>query len=186
VVSPIIALIKDQIEHLSQNMIVAESINHKMGKKDLERVMSDLQSRTPKTKLLYVTAEQCSTKKFKDLLDMLVKSGKLAYFVIDEAHCVSMWGTNFRPDYYKLGLLKGKTGTAPWVALTATASPKVSKEIVSCLMFRVGYKTFKLPCFRQNLFYDVTYKDPTNVSFKGILSRYILCLLFRKMATWMT
>jgi ATP-dependent DNA helicase Q5 len=165
VVSPIIALIKDQIEHLTQRKIVAESINHKMSRKEKARVISDLQSKTPKTSLLYVTAEQCLTQKFQDLLSMLVNEGKLAYFIIDEAHCVSMWGAKFRPDYYKLGGLREKTGSVPWAALTATASQKVTKKIATCLMFWRGYKTFKLPCFRSNLFYDVRFKDPTDVSF---------------------
>ena len=165
VVSPIIALIKDQIEHLTKKKIVAESINHKMSRKEKTRVISDLQSKTPKTSLLYVTAEQCSTEKFQEVLSMLVKEGKLAYFIIDEAHCVSMWGAKFRPDYYKLGALRKMTGGVPWAALTATASQRVAKEIAVCLMFRSGYKTFQLPCFRPNLFYDVRFKDPNNVSF---------------------
>ena len=155
---------------------MAESINHKTSKKELERVKMDLQGQKPKTRLLYVTAEQCSSKKFVELLDILVKGGKLAYFIIDEAHCVSLWGTKFRPDYYKLGLLKEKTGSVPWVALTATASFRVSKEIASCLMFKVGYKTFKIPCFRKNLFYDVIFKDPIKVSIIFVLLQICSCI----------
>merc|ERR1719318_250324 len=159
VVSPLIALIKDQMEHLAKRKIVAESINSKMGEKDRRRVLDDLQCKLPNTRMLYVTPEQCATQTFQGLLEKLVKNNKLAFFVIDEAHCVSQWGHDFRPDYHKLGYLRSKTGNAPWAALTATANTQVVEDIMSSLRLRKGYKTFKLPCFRSNLFYDVQFKD---------------------------
>ena len=64
-----------------------------------------------------------------------------------------------RPDYQKLGQLKTRTGSAPWAALTATATPAVVEDIVSSLKLRKNHKTFKLPCFRKNIFYDVQFKD---------------------------
>jgi len=168
VVSPLIALIKDQIEHLAKKKIVAESINSKMGEKERKRVLDDLQCKVPNTRMLYVTPEQCATQTFGNLLEKLVKNNKLAYFVIDEAHCVSQWGHDFRPDYNKLGHLRNKIGTVPWAALTATANTQVVDDIISSLKLRKGFKTFKLPCFRANLFYDVRFKETLENEFEDL------------------
>ena len=89
VVSPLIALIKDQMEHLAKKKIVAESINSKMGEKERRRVLDDLKCQSPNTWMMYVTPVQCATQTFKSLLERLVKFSKLGYFVVDEAHCVS-------------------------------------------------------------------------------------------------
>ena len=159
VVSPLIALIKDQVEHLAKRKIIAESINSKMGEKERRRVLDDLRCQAPNTRMLYVTPEQCATPTFQSLLERLVRYNKLGYFVVDEAHCVSQWGHDFRPDYLKLGNLRRLTGSAPWAALTATANTQVVEDIITNLGLRPGYKTFKLPCFRSNLFYDVVFKD---------------------------
>lgn len=168
VVSPLIALIKDQIEHLQRLKIVAESINSKMGEKDRKRVIDDLNCKKPRTRLLYVTPEQCATNTFKGVVQRLVKFNKLAHFVVDEAHCVSQWGHDFRPDYLKLGQIRKMTGNASWVALTATAPEKVVEDILSILKLRQGVKRFKIPCFRKNLFYDVKYKDVLQNEFEDL------------------
>ena len=187
VVSPLIALIKDQMEHLAKMKIVAESINSKMGEKDRKRVLADLHCKSPTTKLLYVTPEQCATNTFQNLLDMMVKYNKLAYFVIDEAHCVSQWGHDFRPDYHKLGYLKRITGKVPWAALTAPASTKVVQDIITSLQLNKGFKTFKLPCFRSNLFYDVRFKEAIDVRINIHLASLEPVIITRMSTrTWLT
>ena len=160
VVSPLIALIQDQIAHLKALPITANTINSKQGEKERKRVLADLTCVVPSTRFLYVTPEQCATNTFKIVLENLVKFEKLAYFVVDEAHCVSSWGHEFRPDYLKLGKLRSITKNTPWVALTATASATVVEDILKQLKFEGSRtKKFKIPCFRPNLYYDVVFRD---------------------------
>ncbi|XP_059046424.1 ATP-dependent DNA helicase Q5-like [Achroia grisella] len=159
VFSPLLALIKDQIDHLTKLKISAESINSKMTSKDRERVLNDLRNMKPNTKFLYVTPEQAATGTFKCLIEHLVKYKKVSYIVVDEAHCVSEWGHDFRPDYLKLGDLREKYKSIPWVALTATASAEVAKDILSNLKLLQPVAKYKTPSFRKNIFYDIIYQN---------------------------
>lgn len=159
VFSPLLALIKDQIDHLSKLKITAESINSKMTTKDRERVLNDLHSMKPDTRFLYVTPEQAETNTFQNLMEHLVKYKKVSYVAVDEAHCVSEWGHNFRPDYLKLGNLREKYRSIPWIALTATASVEVTKDILSNLNLIKPIAQYKTPSYRRNLFYDVVYQN---------------------------
>lgn len=159
VFSPLLALIKDQIDHLTRIKICAESINSKMTAKDRERVLNDLRTMKPNTKFLYVTPEQAATETFKSLIEHLVKYKKVSYIIVDEAHCVSEWGHDFRPDYLKLGSLREKYRSIPWVALTATASSEVTKDILENLKLLQPVAQYKTPSFRRNLFYDVVYQN---------------------------
>lgn len=159
VVSPLIALIQDQVEHLDMLHIAVETLNSKLTLKDRQRVLGDLNSSKPQTKLLYITPEQAATPTFQALADSLQSRNLLSYLIVDEAHCVSQWGHDFRPDYLRLGRLRMKFPKVPCIALTATATPHVVEDIISSLKLRQPVAKFKSGCFRPNLFYDVKFMD---------------------------
>lgn len=176
VFSPLLALIKDQIDHLTKLKIPAESINSKMTTKEREKVLNDLKSMKPDTKFLYVTPEQAATTTFKLLMEHLVKYRKVSYVVVDEAHCVSEWGHDFRPDYLKLGDLREKYRIIPWVALTATASVEVANDILSNLKLLKPVAQYKTPSFRRNLYYDVVYQNCIENEFDHLADFITKCL----------
>ncbi|XP_069129051.1 ATP-dependent DNA helicase Q5-like [Argopecten irradians] len=159
VVSPLIALMQDQLEHLDHLKIPSETLNSKQTVKEKKRVLGDLNSAKPRTRLLYITPEQAATDGFKAVADSLIKKNLLRYLVVDEAHCVSQWGHDFRPDYLKLGQLRKKMPGIPCIALTATATAQVVTDIEKQLQLKTPVKKFKSSCFRSNLFYDVAMKE---------------------------
>jgi len=160
VVSPLIALMQDQLLHLNQIGIPARTINSKLSAAERASVLADLQDAdTPTTKLLYVTPEQVATSLFVSLADSLVQRRLLSYFVVDEAHCVSQWGHDFRPDYLRLGKFREKFSDVPCIALTATATLNVIDDILRSLHMKKPVASFKTSCFRPNLTYDVKFKE---------------------------
>ncbi|KAG0473383.1 hypothetical protein HPP92_015240 [Vanilla planifolia] len=135
VVCPLLSLIQDQIFSLNSKYgIPATFLNSQQTNSQVLAVMQDLRKDRPSCKLLYVTPERIAgNASFSDTLKCLQQKGLLARFVIDEAHCVSQWGHDFRPDYRGLGLLKQTFPGVPMMALTATATHSVRKDILSTL-----------------------------------------------------
>ncbi|MCO5608167.1 hypothetical protein L7F22_062373 [Adiantum nelumboides] len=152
VVSPLVSLIQDQIMHLSQVNIPAAYLSGSMEWQEQQQILSELNSACCKYKLLYVTPEKIarSDNLFRHL-ESLHRRNSLARIVIDEAHCVSQWGHDFRPDYQGLGVLKSKFPLVPLMALTATATLSVKEDVVralglvNCVVFR---QTFNRPNLR--------------------------------------
>ncbi|GAB0088006.1 ATP-dependent DNA helicase [Sergentomyia squamirostris] len=175
VFSPLLALIKDQMDHLGRLKIRAESINSKMTLKERGAVYADIKSMKPSIKFLYITPEFAATGSFSELLGHMIKYKKLAYFVVDEAHCISTWGHDFRTDYLKLGEIRSKFPKIPWVALTATAPKEVVKDITKNLRFKEPIARFAAPCFRENLFYDVVFKNSINNDFQHLKEFILQC-----------
>ena len=159
VISPLIALMHDQLEHLDALNIPCNTLNSKMSASERTKLLAELKTDRPKLKLLYITPEQAATPTFQSLADCLTVKKLLARLVVDEAHCVSQWGHDFRPDYLKLGRLRQQFKDVPCVALTATATPHVVKDIVDSLRLKQPIAKFKTSCFRPNLFYDVQFME---------------------------
>ena len=151
VVSPLIALMKNQVDvinGLSENDGVAHYLNSSLNKSAIEQVKADILS--GKTKLLYVAPESLTKQ---DNVDFL-KTVKISFYAIDEAHCISEWGHDFRPEYRRIRPIINEIGQAPVIALTATATDKVRTDIKKSLGI-VDAKEYKSSFNRANLYYEV-------------------------------
>ncbi|XP_036123736.1 ATP-dependent DNA helicase Q5 isoform X2 [Molossus molossus] len=168
VISPLIALIQDQVDHLLALKVHVRSLNSKLSAQEKKEVLSDLEQEKPRTKLLYITPEMAASSSFQPTLNSLVSRHLLSYLVVDEAHCVSQWGHDFRPDYLRLGALRSRLAHAPCVALTATATPQVQEDVFAALHLKQPVAAFKTPCFRANLYYDVQFKELLSDPYKNL------------------
>lgn len=150
--------LQDQVDHLQSLNIPACSINSKLPAGERRLILADLGSSSPKLKLLYITPEMVASPSFQPCLTDLCSRGLLSYLAVDEAHCVSQWGHDFRPDYLKLGVLRGRMPGVPCLALTATAPKNVQDDIVQSLKLSSPL-SFVTPVFRSNLHYDVIFRE---------------------------
>ncbi|MBR1575392.1 MAG: DNA helicase RecQ [Bacteroidales bacterium] len=152
VISPLISLMKNQVDAIrgfvSGNESIAHFLNSSLNKQQVMEVREDLLS--GRTKLLYVAPESLT----KEENVALLKEIKIAFYAIDEAHCISEWGHDFRPEYRRIRSLIEDIGRAPIIALTATATPKVQSDILKNLGIP-GARVFKSSFNRPNLYYEV-------------------------------
>ncbi|XP_039989571.1 Bloom syndrome protein homolog isoform X2 [Xiphias gladius] len=163
VISPLKSLIVDQVQKLTTLDIPATSLSGDKSDSEVGRIYMQLSRKDPIIKLLYVTPEKVSaSNKLISALQNLYERGLLARFVIDEAHCVSQWGHDFRPDYKRLHELRQKFPNVPMMALTATATPRVQKDILNQLNM-TRPQVFTMSFNRTNLKYAVLPKKPKKV-----------------------
>ena len=154
VISPLIALMKNQVDAMrnySEEDGIAHFINSSLNRTAIDQVKDDILS--GKTKLLYVAPESLTKEENVEFL----KSVKISFYAIDEAHCISEWGHDFRPEYRKIRPIVNQVGKAPLIALTATATPKVQHDIQKNLGM-MHAKVFKSSFNRPNLYYEVRTK----------------------------
>ncbi len=154
VVSPLISLMKDQVDSLIANGIEAAYLNSTLGYRETNEIKDNLLNN--KIKILYVAPERLMMSSTLALL----KDSNVNLFAIDEAHCISEWGHDFRPEYRRLDTLKAKFPDVVRIALTATATPKVQKDIISHLKL-VDHNSYIASFDRRNLLYQVRPKKDT-------------------------
>ncbi len=160
VISPLISLMKDQVDALRANGVNAAYLNSTLTQDEKVQILRDVQSGT--TKLLYIAPERLGVPQFAELLHKL----PVSLFAIDEAHCISEWGHDFRPDYRNLNQLRTNFPSIPIIALTATATQKVREDIVKQLKLPAPH-IFTSSFNRENLSYEVL---PKKESFGTILA----------------
>ena len=152
VISPLIALMKNQVDAIrgfvSGNEGIAHFLNSSLNKAQIAAVREDLLSGV--TKLLYVAPESLT----KEENIALLKEIRISFYAVDEAHCISEWGHDFRPEYRRIRAIVDEIGKAPIIALTATATPKVQSDILKNLGMPDA-KVFKSSFNRPNLYYEV-------------------------------
>lgn len=151
VISPLIALMKNQVDAMrnySEVEGVAHFLNSSLNRSAIDKVKSDVTS--GQTKLLYVAPESLTKEENIEFL----KTVKISFYAVDEAHCISEWGHDFRPEYRRIRPIINEIGSRPVIALTATATPKVQHDIQKNLGMQDA-ATFKSSFNRENLFYEV-------------------------------
>uniref|UniRef100_A0A2P2JLT2 DNA 3'-5' helicase n=1 Tax=Rhizophora mucronata TaxID=61149 RepID=A0A2P2JLT2_RHIMU len=153
VVSPLIALMESQVMALKEKGIAAEFLSSTQTSHVKNKIHEDLNSGKPSTRLLYATPELIATPAFMSKLTKIHARGLLNLIAIDEAHCISTWGHDFRPSYRNLSSLRSHLPDVPILALTATAVPKVQKDVIQSLCLREPL-VLKSSFNRPNIYYE--------------------------------
>jgi len=165
VISPLIALMKDQVDMLKSCGIAAEFINSSLSASEVEKICEE--AKNNKIKLLYIAPEKFAIKNFQFFL----KSLEISLIAIDEAHCISQWGHDFRPEYRNLRMLRDFFPSVPFIALTATATLKVRKDIINQLGLEKA-KVFISSFNRENLYISVVKKKNAFPKLLDLLQKY--------------
>ena len=152
VITPLVALMKDQVQNLEERGIKALAVHSGMSRRDVDLAFNNA-AYDPDCKFLYLSPERLNTDLFKSYCNLL----PISFIVVDEAHCISQWGYDFRPDYLQIGELRAVVD-APVIALTATATPQVAQDIMDKLRFREP-NLLKAGFERENLSYIVRKAD---------------------------
>jgi ATP-dependent DNA helicase RecQ len=164
VVSPLLALMNDQVQALRKRGLVAHAVNSSMNRREIDRVLDNCVYGT--VHFLYVSPERLQNEVFQ----ARVRKMKLSLIAVDEAHCISQWGYDFRPDYVRIGELREVFPEVPVLALTASATPKVVDDIQEKLKFRKPH-VISSGFARDNLSYNVLYHEDKEGKIAEILEK---------------
>ncbi|THY56058.1 ATP-dependent DNA helicase [Aureobasidium pullulans] len=160
VVSPLLALMNNQVAALRAANIAVATINSTVSKTTRDGIMADLKTGHPMTRLLYVTPEFCAMDHFRNVLRIVHAQKELARIAIDEAHCISEWGHDFRPSFKELNFFRKEFPDVPVICCTATATQRVRDDIIATLQLdKRKLKHFTMTTSRPNLHYEVRYKS---------------------------
>jgi len=164
VVSPLLALMNDQVQSLRKRGLTAHAVNSSMSFREIDRVLDNAVYGT--VHFLYVSPERLQN----ELFQARVRKMKLSLIAVDEAHCISQWGYDFRPDYVRIGELRELFPDVPVLALTASATPKVAEDIQEKLKFRKNH-VLSSGFARANLSYNVLYHEDKDAKIAEILEK---------------
>lgn len=166
VISPLIALMKNQVDKLHAVGVHATFVNSTLSKKSIDQIKTDVLS--GKIKLLYIAPESLLKEENRSFLSQ----ARISFVAIDEAHCISDWGHDFRPEYRKIRSIIDQTfGTLPIIGLTATATPKVQQDIIKNLSIEDA-TIFKSSFDRKNLYYEVISSQQLNKTLIGFIQQH--------------
>lgn len=158
VISPLLALMNNQMASLRAASIKVETINSTIPQSKKNEILNDLKSGHPHTRLLYVTPEYCQLDHFRNHLRIVYQQRELARIAVDEAHCISEWGHDFRPSFKELNWFKKEFPNIPMICCTATATQNVRDDVISTLnLDPAKLKTFTMTTSRPNLHYEVRF-----------------------------
>lgn len=163
VVTPLISLMKDQVDALRKRRIMAQAVHSGMSASEIDRVLDNCVYGD--YKLLYVSAERLETDIFKARFDRM----NVSMIVVDEAHCISQWGYDFRPSYLNIARLRDRAPDIPILALTATATEQVCDDIERNLRFGKGSRRLSMSFARPNISYAVRHTEDKNGEMTRIL-----------------
>jgi len=153
VFSPLIALMKDQVDGLRRLGIPAIALHSGLTSGEIDTELQN--TLNGKYKLVYLSPERAASQLFRNYLINI----EVSFFVADEAHCISQWGHNFRPEYMRLGELRELKPNANFIAVTATATGQVVEDIVQSLLFKKDFNQYQNSFIRDNLSYLVLHEN---------------------------
>ncbi|KXJ97196.1 RecQ family ATP-dependent DNA helicase [Microdochium bolleyi] len=160
VISPLLSLMMNQVEALRAADIDASSLNSNTQQGERDRILNDLKTGHPRTRLLYVTPELCAQEHFRSRLKIVHEQRELARIAIDEAHCISEWGHDFRKDFKKLSWLRASFPGVPIMCLTATANNQIRQDVLATLGLSMDsdrLRSFTMTAHRPNLHFEIRF-----------------------------